>query len=550
MPNEELKELFENEDFSNVLNFKGSKEMICTLLDENNKKGERISALETKIENLTDKINEEQLKFENHNQQVEKEKNEMNMRIESQEKTIKMCEDFLEKQQKFIETQNMKIKKLENQIKLIQSNSEEELKKQQKIIEEQMKKINEIEPDVLNKTKNEQEKQQKSIDSQGKKIVELERKIDQYIKIIKLEGTINVNVEQDQTIKGIIDIKEKGTKLDKKRSKYILNTNNSSELGSSSYNNGFKIEDLKQEVVLKKSAGTYYLHALLIDNLGNEMELVSQALQTKGVVLSYKFTGSVETVTLDPGAYKLEVWGAEGGKNDKYKDSSGKGGYSVGILTLKEKRKFYIHVGESPSSMNGGWNGGGSGTEFAFDRKAVGGGGSTDIPLYGEEGSSNWNNDDHLYSRIIVAGAGGGSATCSRDDWYGGFGGGLIGQSSGHDKNNEYGGSQTRAGISNSHSEGQGFGVGGSHTGRGSSGGGGGWYGGSAPNELYNAAGGSGYVYNSSTASNYPLGCKLNSSFYLSDSKTESGDQIIPNPNNSSTEKGHSGHGYAKITPL
>ena len=51
-----------------------------------------------------------------------------------------------------------------------------------------------------------------------------------------------------------------------------------------------------------------------------------------------------------------------------------KGGYSVGILTLKEKRKFYIHVGESPSSMNGGWNGGGSGTEFAFDRKAAGGG--------------------------------------------------------------------------------------------------------------------------------------------------------------------------------
>lgn len=40
------------------------------------------------------------------------------------------------------------------------------------------KKNNEIEPDVLNKTKNEQEKQQKSIDSQGKKIVELERKID------------------------------------------------------------------------------------------------------------------------------------------------------------------------------------------------------------------------------------------------------------------------------------------------------------------------------------------------------------------------------------
>lgn len=300
--------------------------------------------------------------------------------------------------------------------------------------------------------------------------------------------------------------------------------------------------------------GTYYLHALLTDTLGRQKELVSQAV-TKDKV-DYKFTGKVEAVTLPPGRYKLEVWGAEGGKNGQYYNYSGKGGYSVGTLTLVSPTKLYIHVGECPNSMNGGWNGGGSGSAYQSSYVAAGGGGSTDISLYGEEGSSNWNNQNHLYSRIIVAGAGGGSSLDSQyPDWYGGCGGGICGQrsgfpySSGSDE-----GTQTKARNDNSYSSGQGFGVGGTYyTGGGSSGGGSGWYGGCASGNGSTGcggSGGSGYVYNSSTASNYPSGCKLNSSFYLADSSTISGDQNIPNPLNGSTEKGHSGHGYARITLL
>lgn len=47
-------------------------------------------------------------------------------------------------------------------------------------------------------------------------------------------------------------------------------------------------------------------------------------------------------------------------------------------------------------------------------------------------------------------------------------------------------------------------------------------------------AGGSGYVYTSSTASNYPSGCKLNNSYYLTNTSMSNGQR--------------SGNGQAKIT--
>lgn len=78
---------------------------------------------------------------------------------------------------------------------------------------------------------------------------------------------------------------------------------------------------------------------------------------------------------------------------------------------------------------------------------------------------------------------------------------------------------------------------------------GGGWYGGGGTHGA-GAGGGSGYVYTSSTASNYPSGCLLNSSCYLTNAQTISGTQSFPAPTNSSNETGHSGDGAAKITPV
>lgn len=86
-----------------------------------------------------------------------------------------------------------------------------------------------------------------------------------------------------------------------------------------------------------------------------------------------------------------------------------------------------------------------------------------------------------------------------------------------------------------------------------SGGGGGGWYGGGAPGSNDHGGsggGGSGYVYTSNTASNYPNGCLLNSLYYLTNAETKAGNTSFPSPTNNGNETGHSGNGYAKITPV
>ena len=81
-----------------------------------------------------------------------------------------------------------------------------------------------------------------------------------------------------------------------------------------------------------------------------------------------------------------------------------------------------------------------------------------------------------------------------------------------------------------------------------SSGGGSGWYGGGASSNCGFSTGGSGYVFNSSTAKYYPEGCLLNENFYLTESSTHAGNSSFPSPIGTSKEIGHIGHGYAKIT--
>ena len=75
---------------------------------------------------------------------------------------------------------------------------------------------------------------------------------------------------------------------------------------------------------------------------------------------------------------------------------------------------------------------------------------------------------------------------------------------------------------------------------------------GSPGNSNYGGSGGggSGYVYTSSTSSNYPNGCKLNSSYYLTNAQTIAGNQSFPNVAGTGNETGHSGNGAAKITPV
>lgn len=269
-----------------------------------------------------------------------------------------------------------------------------------------------------------------------------------------------------------------------------------------------------------------------------------------GDILNFDYTGAVQSVTLPKGTYKLECWGAQGGNRSQDSASatvtgSGLGGYSIGTLTLTQLTTCYIYVGGqggmSSSTGNvkveGGFNGGGFASHESTGEPGNGGGGATDVRIA----------QDSLYARIIVAGGGGGSG---EDNETGGYGGGETG-GAGSGNTSLTQASQTSGGTNSF-----GFGLGGNTYNGGA--GGGGWYGGasrysvssySTGSDSEGGGDGSGYVYTSSTAKNYPSGCLLNSSYYLSNAQTIAGNNSFVSPTGSS-ETGHSGNGYCRITVI
>lgn len=269
-----------------------------------------------------------------------------------------------------------------------------------------------------------------------------------------------------------------------------------------------------------------------------------------GDILNFDYTGAVQSITLPKGTYKLECWGAQGGNRSQDSASatvtgSGLGGYSIGTLTLTQLTTCYIYVGGqggmSSSTGNvkveGGFNGGGFAYHESTGEPGNGGGGATDVRIA----------QDSLYARIIVAGGGGGSG---EDNETGGYGGGETG---GVGSGNT---SLTQASQTSGGTNSFGFGLGGNTYNGGA--GGGGWYGGasrysvssySTGSDSEGGGGGSGYVYTSSTAKNYPSGCLLNSSYYLTDAQTIAGNNSFVSPTGSS-ETGHSGNGYCRITVI
>ena len=292
----------------------------------------------------------------------------------------------------------------------------------------------------------------------------------------------------------------------------------------------------------------------------NKMYGVGSA-NSNSSVMNFDYTGSVQTVTLTPGRYKLECWGAQGG-NGYYSDSSisrtaSFGGYSTGIINLNKPTTIYVYVGGAgikySTNASGGFNGGGA-CYSSNGRYMNSGGGGTDIRV----------KNDSLYARVIVAGGGGGCYETGTPTDYSCSGGGESGIVSNGSGSDRYGqpGTQTTGGAArtttswdssyiNSHLKGT-FGIGGGSNGVSMSyinGGGGGWYGGGAGGPDGGAGGGSGYVYTSTTASNYPSGCLLNSTHYLSNAQTIAGNQSFSSPTGS-TETGHSGNGYVRITKL
>ena len=305
----------------------------------------------------------------------------------------------------------------------------------------------------------------------------------------------------------------------------------------------------------------------------------------------FSYSGTYLTFTVPfTGTYIIECWGASGGTHNSY-NYDGKGGYVKGSIELQQGNILYVYVGGKGTENGiGGWNGGASkkgisdsGTAYSDD--SSGGGGSTDVRLA----------IGNLYSRIIVAGAGGGLnyyqnwASGSK----GGDAGGLIGPKFPSRTQPavcyNYGGTQTEGGKSQKSSSGctgnnGSFGLGGSgHWGNG----GGGWYGGSGGSNTpypYNQssgtsggeiAGGGG----SSFISGHP-GCVSHSSYRGSNSNivkfndveyvftstkmidgegkewttagqtTGGNSATMPNPDGGTIAPGRCGHGYCRISGI
>ena len=237
----------------------------------------------------------------------------------------------------------------------------------------------------------------------------------------------------------------------------------------------------------------------------------------------FDYTGDVLHVILEPGKYKFEVWGAEGGAETGGTTVNGKGGYSYGIKEIRSKKEFYIYIGEKgkccgSNSCPSTYNGGGSSGAGAYPHSGgCSGGGATDIRL---KNGTSWSDENSLKTRILVAGGGGGAngaKSVSSDN--GGYGGGIEGGPS-------VGGFKIFPGGTQINGYAQGIGqngrsgtkVNGGYDGNG--GGGGGWFGGctgtgTGQNTSGGGGGGSGHVESS----------------YFIESETIPGNTTIPSPN-------------------
>ncbi|MDR0591296.1 MAG: IPT/TIG domain-containing protein, partial [Candidatus Nomurabacteria bacterium] len=253
----------------------------------------------------------------------------------------------------------------------------------------------------------------------------------------------------------------------------------------------------------------------------------------RSMPVDFDYTGSVQTYTVPyTGQYTLEAWGAAGedrnGSDDSY---GGGGGYSKGSVTLTAGTVLYVYAGGSDAASGTWYNG------------ARGGGDSSDVRI----------GTDSDYARVIVAGGGG--AGDSSHSIFGGAGGGTDGVDG-----DGFSGSFGDDGTGGTQVSGADFSYGEGGCRKAAPGSGGGWYGGiGGCDDLYiGAGGGSGWIYTAATyaywAANSPEGQSgnwlLNSSYYLTSAQTIGDDSTaFPSPGGS-TEVGHDGDGYVRITPL
>lgn len=209
---------------------------------------------------------------------------------------------------------------------------------------------------------------------------------------------------------------------------------------------------------------------------------------------TFSYTGSAQMFVVPScvTSIDVDVQGAQGGAN--WANNTNYGGRVQATLSVTPGETLMVYVGEQPSGLTGGFNGGGNG-----ETGGAGGGGASDIRQ----------NGNTLNDRVVVAGGAGGGGFWSSQEVVGGVGGGLTGGNGYRNTPSTEGGdgaTQTGSGdgtcvsFNNPVCAG-GFGFGGAPSGCGCEGygGGGGWYGGAGSGNCRGGGGGSGYTIPAAT---------------------------------------------------
>lgn len=119
----------------------------------------------------------------------------------------------------------------------------------------------------------------------------------------------------------------------------------------------------------------------------------------------YQYAGNVQEYTVSTsGYYKIEAWGASGGRGYGDVNPYGLGAYVSGKVYLEEGQVLYLYLGEKGVNQTATttFNGGGAGYYGEIVHKGGQGGGATDVRLV----NGNWNDTTGLQKRILVAGGG------------------------------------------------------------------------------------------------------------------------------------------------
>lgn len=212
--------------------------------------------------------------------------------------------------------------------------------------------------------------------------------------------------------------------------------------------------------------------------------------------LTFTYTGAQQSFVVPAGVTSISVdaYGAQGGSNSPSTNINF-GGRVQADIPVTPGTTVYVYVGEQPTGLTGGFNGGGNG-----ETAGAGGGGASDIRIGGTT----------LNDRVLVAGGAGGGGFWSSQEVHGGLGGGLTAgngyRTSFSSAPGGEGGTQTSSGNGtcvslNNPAMAGGFGYGGAPSGCGCEGygGGGGWYGGAGSGNCRGGGGGSSYTDPSAT---------------------------------------------------